>query len=471
MVISDKTSDKTNDETSDAATTTMTTATATMALTSSTKTGTTCNQTDFASRQSTTPILATMNIILDQVSKSATVEIPLTTSAVLTVQDQAQTDAISPLTSMTDFNETIRKRKWDAMHQASLETIAVSNNQKLRGRGEILTNKGEGGGEARPKVGEALPTPYVSPRGPVGPPHVFPGGPVGVSEVGQPSNNAGQQDGAVKNGLEEAKARGQIGPGHGIMPAVIALTTAEEEQNDPIGAGMPIPCADPQQKICGAITNEQTMIDQTANKTIDMSCAVVKDAQRGQDGGSSSIPNVTKGIIEQEEQSSFGGLHEHASEDANIARTDTPCNIDQAQPTQPKLEDWEEAFRHEPLKSVKLDALKTQRSKHEVIQIAKFLIDYRHVLSDGTLDYWHNPPPTHGTACDIKTTQENPRIVSSNRPFSPDDRAEFNKQVTDRLKEGVIEPSPPWCSNAVLMRKDGKIRMAIDYRQLNKITV
>ena len=83
--ISDKTSDKTNDETSDAATTTMTTATATMALTSSTKTGTTCNQTDFASRQSTTPILATMNIILDQVSKSATVEIPLTTSAVLTV--------------------------------------------------------------------------------------------------------------------------------------------------------------------------------------------------------------------------------------------------------------------------------------------------------------------------------------------------------------------------------------------------
>src|SRR4029079_5277103 len=81
------------------------------------------------------------------------------------------------------------------------------------------------------------------------------------------------------------------------------------------------------------------------------------------------------------------GLHEHASElktdacgDANIARTDTPCNIDQTQPTQPKLEDWEEAFRHEPLKSVKLDARKTQRSKHEVIQIAKFPIDYRHVL-------------------------------------------------------------------------------------------
>src|SRR5690348_3958964 len=89
----------------------MTTATATMA-TSSTKTGTTCNQTDFASRQSTTPILATMNIILDQVSKSATVEIPLTTLAVLTVQDQAQTNAISPLTSMTDFNETTRWSSW-----------------------------------------------------------------------------------------------------------------------------------------------------------------------------------------------------------------------------------------------------------------------------------------------------------------------------------------------------------------------
>ena len=41
---------------------------------------------------------------------------------------------------------------------------------------------------------------------------------------------------------------------------------------------------------------------------------------------------MAKGIIEQEEQSSSLGLHEHASElktdacgDANIARTDTPC--------------------------------------------------------------------------------------------------------------------------------------------------
>ena len=36
----------------------------------------------------------------------------------------------------------------------------------------------------------------------------------------------------------------------------------------------------------------------------------------------------------------------------------------------------------------------------------------------------------------------------------------------------MIEPSrAPWCSNALLVRKDGKIRMVIDYRALNKVTV
>ena len=44
--------------------------------------------------------------------------------------------------------------------------------------------------------------------------------------------------------------------------------------------------------------------------------------------------------------------------------------------------------------------------------------------------------------------------------------------VDKGVREGVIEPSSaPWCSNAILIRKDGKVRMVIDYRQLHKVTI
>ncbi len=40
------------------------------------------------------------------------------------------------------------------------------------------------------------------------------------------------------------------------------------------------------------------------------------------------------------------------------------------------------------------------------------------------------------------------------------------------MNQGIVEPSrAPWSSNTVFVRKDGKTRMAIDYRQLNKVTI
>src|SRR3954466_15025084 len=67
---------------------------------------------------------------------------------------------------------------------------------------------------------------------------------------------------------------------------------------------------------------------------------------------------------------------------------------------------------------------------------------------------------------------DNPRVLSSNRPMSPEDRKEMTAMVEKELQQGTIESScAPWSSNAVLVRKDGKLRMAIDYRQLNSVTV
>ena len=50
---------------------------------------------------------------------------------------------------------------------------------------------------------------------------------------------------------------------------------------------------------------------------------------------------------------------------------------------------------------------------------------------------------------------------------------ELKKQLKDLLDKGFIRPSvSPWGAPIVFSRKkDGSLRMYIDYRQLNKVTI
>ena len=132
----------------------------------------------------------------------------------------------------------------------------------------------------------------------------------------------------------------------------------------------------------------------------------------------------------------------------------------------------EEDWLKEPLKSVGLTELGKERSPEEVKKLKHVVWEYRHLLSDGQLDFKSDKVAKHSTVCKITTTVEDPVIQSTNRSMSPDDREQFKKLVADRLREGVIEKScAPWSSNSVLVKKDGKVRMVIDYRALNKLTV
>ncbi|KAH0764671.1 hypothetical protein KY285_000542 [Solanum tuberosum] len=71
-------------------------------------------------------------------------------------------------------------------------------------------------------------------------------------------------------------------------------------------------------------------------------------------------------------------------------------------------------------------------------------------------------------------------IIPDTRPISippyrmaPTELKELKEQLKDLLEKGLFRPSvPPWGASVLFVRKkDGSLRMCIDYRQLNKVTI
>ena len=75
------------------------------------------------------------------------------------------------------------------------------------------------------------------------------------------------------------------------------------------------------------------------------------------------------------------------------------------------------------------------------------------------------------TEMSIEMGDATPKRQSVRRvPFAL--RQEVAKQLAKMQKEGVIQPSSsPWASAIVLVRKkDGGLRICVDYHQLNSVT-
>ena len=130
-------------------------------------------------------------------------------------------------------------------------------------------------------------------------------------------------------------------------------------------------------------------------------------------------------------------------------------------------------FEHEPLKSINLKKIGEQRSIENVEKLALMLIKYKHLLSNGELGC------SHKSKCQARHPMHNhdnigqsPRSSQGQLDATPRRLKVYMSEIVKKAKEGVIEPSrAPWYSNALLDRKDGKIRMVTDYRALNKVTI
>ena len=78
----------------------------------------------------------------------------------------------------------------------------------------------------------------------------------------------------------------------------------------------------------------------------------------------------------------------------------------------------------------------------------------------------------HDTTASIDTTVENPILKARPDKSSPQQKLDIAEMVEAKLRQGIIEKSSaPWSSNCVVIRKDGKTRIAVDYRKLNELTV
>ena len=109
------------------------------------------------------------------------------------------------------------------------------------------------------------------------------------------------------------------------------------------------------------------------------------------------------------------------------------------------------------------------------IEEVDLLIDWcvsrkRSFAREGKLDL--SSAVVHNTKMSIDMTDTNPVFKAYAGRVTPDKVREIHKQTEEKLAQGIIEKSSaPWSSNCVCINKNGKIRIAVDYRKLNELTV
>lgn len=117
-----------------------------------------------------------------------------------------------------------------------------------------------------------------------------------------------------------------------------------------------------------------------------------------------------------------------------------------------------------------LDVSKVQTEHGDVFdsKLKQELLSYARVFSP------HNQLPTQKTVFPVIPTLPDAGTPSS-KPYrlSPAEEREVEKQVADLLSKGFIEPScsPYGAPVLFVAKKDGSLRMCIDFRALNKVTI
>ena len=107
-------------------------------------------------------------------------------------------------------------------------------------------------------------------------------------------------------------------------------------------------------------------------------------------------------------------------------------------------------------------------SENELDEVKQFLSNWKHVFSQHETDIGHTNILEH----QFHLTDYKPINQRCHR-IPPSALEELREHLGQLLEAGIIRRSTsPWASNIVIVRKkNGKMRMCVDYRELNKRTV
>ena len=120
---------------------------------------------------------------------------------------------------------------------------------------------------------------------------------------------------------------------------------------------------------------------------------------------------------------------------------------------------------------VSMDQAVKERFQCEVFELARWCIRQGDVISKSG-EFLPDRVVPHDTTASIDLTVENPVLKARPDKSSPQQKLDIAEMVEAKLRQGIIEKSSaPWSSNCVVIRKDGKTRIAVDYRKLNEVTV
>ena len=140
----------------------------------------------------------------------------------------------------------------------------------------------------------------------------------------------------------------------------------------------------------------------------------------------------------------------------------TEASASEAKPTsESDLMSSEELFS-------KLDLDPSELTSAQLSRLQELLKKHLHVFSSGDDDLGYTTSAKHG----IDLTGDDRPIRVPHRRVPPHLQQEVKEHLEKWLKQGIIrESKSAWAFQSVLVRKkDGKLRLCIDYRPLNKIT-
>ena len=136
-------------------------------------------------------------------------------------------------------------------------------------------------------------------------------------------------------------------------------------------------------------------------------------------------------------------------------------------PERPKADSEEKKKKKENISAISSESAETRQQQQFTPEVNEMIEEYKDIF-----DFPKCMPPKRKLEHTIELEPDTIPKFSGMYKMSPKELEELKKQLTELLEYGFIKPSEsPWGAPVLFVqKKDGTLRLCIDYRALNKVT-